>query len=255
MSVEALVADLNAQKDRYFEAFARAHTAITENLTKAASTPGASGSSESAPQRQTLDLPQSLPASPTLSTPVPTLSVGPVPALSRRPSNVGGQRPNFDHHGFSTSSHFSNHLDASTLTDDSDTDEDESYYVQEHLPPQSFDHEHLRDHLKSYKFDQYGRQILANVFNDRGRLRNPSLFPEDGDLAEDKKNYSHYQVFDVGLDGIPNPVASSNDFDQNVSRSRQIWLAIRDINADAEKDHAVGRITYVYIETHPSRLR
>lgn len=248
MSVEALVADLDAQRDRYFEAFARAHKAVTESLTSTStSAAGASPPTAAGAQRSTLELPQSLPASPTLTTPIPTLSIGTGPPLSRRPSNVGGQRPNFEHHGFSTSSNFSNHLDASTLTDDSDTDEDESYYVQEALPPQSFDHEHLRDHLKSYNFDQYGRQILANVICNRGRLKNPSLFPEDGDTAEDKKNYSHYQVFDVGTDGVPTPIASSNDFDQNVSRSRQIWLAIRDINAAADKDHAVGRITYVLL--------
>src|SRR5215469_7232808 len=68
------------------------------------------------------------------------------------------------------------HTDSSTLSDDSD-EESEEYFVQSPLPPQSYDHEHLRNHLKTYKWDRWGRQILSTVITDRGRLKQPSLFP------------------------------------------------------------------------------
>jgi hypothetical protein len=52
--------------------------------------------------------------------------------------------------------------DTSTLTD-SDSDEDESYFVQAELPSKSYDHEHLRDHLKQYEWKEHGREILSAV--------------------------------------------------------------------------------------------
>ncbi|KAF2102589.1 hypothetical protein NA57DRAFT_33196 [Rhizodiscina lignyota] len=232
MSVEALQAQLHqleAQRDAYLEIFNRTHAAVRDTLAQA-------GEAQGRGTRQSLELPAS-PASPTLQAPFPALSVSP-PPLSRKHSNIGGHRYGDSNPAFST-------YDASTLTDDSESDEDELFYVRQHLPTQSFDHEHLREHLKSYKFDWHGRQILANVVNDKGRLKNPSLFPAHGDTVEDKKNYSHYQVFDIGTDGVPVVVTTSSDFDKNAPRAKQIWLAIKDINASLkdDDDHAVGRIT------------
>lgn len=241
MSVETLIAQLHqleAQRDTYLETINKAQQAVKEKLAKA-------GESQRESQRESLrrdtrtslslEVPV-LPSSPTFEAPVPGLTISP-PPLSRKPSHIG--------HGYRDSNPALSNYDASTLTDDSDESEDEElFYVQDHLPTQSFDHEHLRDHLKKYPFDVYGRQILSSVISDKGRLKDPSLFPSHE--TEDKKNYSHYQVFDVGSDGVPVALATSNEFDQTMPKARQIWLAIKDINAGALDERAVGRITYVY---------
>ncbi|KAF3003176.1 hypothetical protein E8E13_009253 [Curvularia kusanoi] len=60
--------------------------------------------------------------------------------------------------------------DTSTLSDDSSDDEDD-FFVQAQLPAQSFDHEHLREHLKTHNWDEHGREVLASLVSD------PSLLP------------------------------------------------------------------------------
>jgi hypothetical protein len=69
---------------------------------------------------------------------------------------------------------------------DSD-EEDESYFVQNPLPSQSFDHEHLRQHLKKHSWTEHGREILSSLFKDRGRLKEPELFPTKTGPAEDRR--------------------------------------------------------------------
>lgn len=93
-------------------------------------------------------------------------------------------------------------LHSSVLTGESDeSDTDEEYYVQKPLPPYKFDHEDLRHHLKTYKFNEHGKKLLEMVVTENGRLLEPSLFP---DYAEDELwHNSHYSVFDVGKDGAP----------------------------------------------------
>jgi hypothetical protein len=137
---------------------------------------------------------------------------------------------------------FAPNLDTSTLSDDSDA-EDESYFVQDVLPSKSHDHEHLREHLKKYSWDQWGKQILASVINDHGRLQDPSLFPNRPGPAEDRSHYSHYQVFDVGSDGAPLLVETSESNNAK-SMATKIWHTIKEINSDATRQRqAVGRIT------------
>jgi hypothetical protein len=90
---------------------------------------------------------------------------------------------------------------SSVLTGESDeSDTDEEYYVQKPLPPYQFDHENLRHHLKTYKFNEYGKRLLETVV-DNGKLVDPALFPDYD--PEEKWHNSHYSVFDVGKDGAP----------------------------------------------------
>lgn len=131
--------------------------------------------------------------------------------------------------------------DSSTLSDDSDEEIDD-YFVQQLLPSQSYDHEHLRDHIKNYNWDRWGRQILSTVITDRGRLKQPSLFPTNEGPAEDRSHYSHYQVFDVGTDGAPLLVETA-EMEQAKSKATQIWHSIKNLNATSSSRQAVGRIT------------
>lgn len=115
--------------------------------------------------------------------------------------------------------------DTSTLTDDSDG-EDESYFVTEQLPSKSYDHEHLRQHLKEYKWCEHGRAILSTVVTDRGRLKDPYLFPSSPGKADDRSHYSHYQVYDVGPDGTAELVETSGK-DNQMSKATVIWHSIK----------------------------
>jgi hypothetical protein len=113
--------------------------------------------------------------------------------------------------------------DASTLSDDSE-EEDESYFVQEELPSQSFDHEHLRDHLKNHDWKEHGRAILAPVITDPGKLsKQPHLFHLGPGTPDDRSHYSHFQVYDVGPDGATELVETSGSHSTNtMSRATEV---------------------------------
>jgi len=131
--------------------------------------------------------------------------------------------------------------DDSTLSDDSDEELDD-YFVQQPLPTESFDHEDLRNHIKAYAWDRYGRQILSTVITDRGRLKQPYLFPTNEGPAEDRSHYSHYDVFDVGPDGAPLMIETVGK-EKAKSKASQIWHLIKNLNAASKTTKAVGRIT------------
>ena len=83
--------------------------------------------------------------------------------------------------------------DTSTLSDDS-SDDDDDYFVQDELPSQSFDHEHLREHLRNHNWDEHGREILASLVSDPAKLlKQPHLFHLGPGPAEDRSHYSHFQ--------------------------------------------------------------
>lgn len=83
--------------------------------------------------------------------------------------------------------------DTSTLSDDSSDDEDD-FFVRSELPSQSFDHEHLREHLKTHNWNEHGRDILASLVSDPAKLsKQPHLFHLGPGPAEDRSHYSHFQ--------------------------------------------------------------
>lgn len=83
--------------------------------------------------------------------------------------------------------------DTSTLSDDSSDDEDD-FFVQSELPSQSFDHEHLREHLRTHNWDEHGRDILASLVSDPAKLsKQPHLFHLGPGPADDRSHYSHFQ--------------------------------------------------------------
>jgi len=90
--------------------------------------------------------------------------------------------------------------------DDELSDEDESLYVQDLLPTTSLDDEHLRAHLKKYKWNEESKSLLEDILTGEGRMKHPSLFPSGQNHDEDGSHISFYQVFDVGMDGAPMPL-------------------------------------------------
>ena len=131
--------------------------------------------------------------------------------------------------------------DTSTLSDDSSDDEDD-YFVQGELPSHSFDHEHLREHLRSHDWTDHGRQVLASIISDPAKLsKEPHLFHMGPGPADDRSHYSHFQVYNVGPNGLPEPVEVSAP-ENNMSKATEIWHSLRDIGK--QRDQAVvGRIT------------
>ncbi|KAJ4299521.1 hypothetical protein N0V90_004766 [Kalmusia sp. IMI 367209] len=131
--------------------------------------------------------------------------------------------------------------DSSTLSDDSE-EEDESYFVQEELPSRSFDHEHLREHLKTHDWKEHGREILAPIITDPGKLsKQGHLFHLGPEVPDDRSHYSHFQVYDVGPDGMAELIEASGS-QNTMSRATEIWHSIRNIGNTTEKP-TVGRIT------------
>ncbi|PVI02164.1 hypothetical protein DM02DRAFT_312872 [Periconia macrospinosa] len=129
--------------------------------------------------------------------------------------------------------------DTSTVSSDSE-EEDDSYFVQGQLPAKSFDHEHLREHLKKHDWKEHGRAILAPIITDPGKLsKQPHLFHMGPGPAEDRSHYSHFQVYDVNLEGHTQLVETSGT---NMSKATEIWHSLRHIGQNTEKQ-PVGRIT------------
>ncbi|KAF5844993.1 hypothetical protein GGP41_001123 [Bipolaris sorokiniana] len=130
--------------------------------------------------------------------------------------------------------------DTSTLSDDSDDDEDD-FFVQAELPSHSFDHEHLRDHLKNHSWSLHGREILAPILSDPVKLsKQPHLFHQDAN-PEDRSHYSHFQVYNVGQNGVPKLIEAASP-DNDMSNARQIWESLKEIHKH-DDEVVVGRIT------------
>lgn len=127
--------------------------------------------------------------------------------------------------------------------EDSDDESDESLYVQAPLPPRSFNFEDLREHLKSYAFDEHTNKILSSIVSDKGRLQNPSIFPGPRDKVDRRTEFSQFQIFDVGADGAPLEVLPPQH-KEVMGKEMGVWHAIKDLNSDEAKERkAVGRIT------------
>lgn len=131
-------------------------------------------------------------------------------------------------------------VDTATTSDDSTEDEDGSF-VQDELPFHSFDHEHLREHLKTHDWTQHGWEILAPILSDPAKLfKQPHLFHTGPGPADDRSHYSHFQVYNVGPDGLPEPVEVTGS--ENMSKAVEIWHTLRNIGKQQD-EKVVGRIT------------
>ncbi|KAI4635082.1 uncharacterized protein J4E87_000031 [Alternaria ethzedia] len=131
--------------------------------------------------------------------------------------------------------------DTSTLSDDS-SDEEDDYFVQNELPSHSFDHEHLREHLKTHNWTEHGREILASIISDPAKLTKQShLFHMGPGPADDRSHYSHFQVYNVGTNGLPELIEVTGP-ENNMSRATEIWHALRDVGKQPDQT-VVGRIT------------
>lgn len=90
-------------------------------------------------------------------------------------------------------------LNGSTISvdDDSDTDDDESLFVQQILPPESYDEEGLKQHLQEHSWTGAGRAILGGILEDKHLHRRHTIFPHRLDEASASgAKLSHYSIYD-----------------------------------------------------------
>jgi len=139
------------------------------------------------------------------------------------------------------------------------SDDDEALYVQDILATKALDDEHLRSHLKNYKWNGYSKEILKELFTNTGRLKSPQLFATR-QPNEEGAHYSLYQVFDVGNDGTPLPLHTDTTAWSRMTKDEVLWNfikasqlpfssnqilmgALQNLNTNPERRKAVGRIT------------
>ncbi len=83
-----------------------------------------------------------------------------------------------------------------SIEEDSDTDDDESLFVQQTLPPESFQDEGLRKHIKEYPWTEAGKSILRDILDNEEVLTRRHLFPIKQGPVPDRSHLSHYSIFD-----------------------------------------------------------
>lgn len=128
-----------------------------------------------------------------------------------------------------------------SFEDESESDDDESLFVQQTLPAETYDEEGLLRHILEYDWTDAGREILGDIVGHRKTLK-PPFFPQTPAPANDKL---HHSIFDVGNDGAPLEIIRATDTGSK-SKAQTIWNNISKLNDNPEKERqAVGRITIV----------
>jgi CorA-like Mg2+ transporter protein len=129
-----------------------------------------------------------------------------------------------------------------TGEESSDSDDDESLFVQQTLPPESFSEDDFRDHIKNHRWDEHGQRILGPVLHDKALLRAPRLFQDDGIKRDEQGSQStHATVHEVGADGAALLYRA-----EALELSQTIWQSLNSTNADpAKRRLATGKIIVV----------
>jgi hypothetical protein len=190
MTAEELLKKLDAERDAYLATFQQLHEALARNII-ASSSSSQDSTILSPPTRPVLDRAARLSMSESERKAPPTLK----------------------------SSSISNE-------DDEGSEYDEALYVQDLLPTVSLDDEHLRTHLKRYKWNKESKSLLEDILTGEGRMKNPSLFPPTQSNGEDGSHFSFYQVFDVGTDGAPMPLHVDPSL-MSLPKGQTMWQYIK----------------------------
>lgn len=131
-----------------------------------------------------------------------------------------------------------------SVEEESDTDDDESLFVQQTLPKELYDEEGLRKHIKEYEWTEAGREILDGIAGEDQVVQRGTIFPNKAGEAEDRSHLSHYSIYNVGNDGAPLHILNTSQ--APMSRALEIWHRIRSTNAGSDEQRlAVGRITII----------
>ncbi len=121
----------------------------------------------------------------------------------------------------------------------SDSEDDESFFAQETLPPRDFSETDLIEHLKTHPWDIYSKYILQDLLRNI-ELLSVGIFVKDRHHQTDA-NHQHAELYHIGMDGAPVRLARG-DSDEGPLAS---WEALKSINSIASRKQAVGRIVIV----------
>lgn len=230
--VEALLQRLEEHRLLYLDTYARVQDLLGQSGSPAP-TPTASQFGAATLHPGSIDIPKST-------------SPSPGPPNSRRRRTITSQ-PDLARDVLSRKVPLAT-LPAASLSGETDLtsehDDNEELYVQAPLETHDYDHEGLRDHLRSHKWTSDGRTILEGIVNNPTRMQAPTLFPIYPGPVEDLSHFSHHQVFDIGSDGAPLPVELPEN-EQGPSNAMTIWNTIRTLNPPTKERKAVGRIAIV----------
>ncbi|EHY60998.1 hypothetical protein HRR83_000753 [Exophiala dermatitidis] len=128
----------------------------------------------------------------------------------------------------------------------SDSEDDESFFAQETLPPREFTEADLIEHLKTHPWDIYSKYILQDLLRNISLLSN-GIFLKDRHHQTDA-NHQHADIYHVGSDGAPLRF-SRGDSDEGPLTT---WEALKSTNCDGNRKQAVGRI--IVVREPPSSL-
>ena len=121
----------------------------------------------------------------------------------------------------------------------SDSDEDESFFAHDLLPPCDFSETDLIEHLKTHPWDIYSKFILQDLLRNIDLL-SVGIFVKDRHHQTDA-NHQHADIYHIGIDGAPVRLARG-DSDEGPLAS---WEALKSVNVDLSRKQAVGRIIIV----------
>jgi hypothetical protein len=125
--------------------------------------------------------------------------------------------------------------------DSSESGDDESFFVQETLPPESFAEGDLKLHVNGYPWGPTGETILQEILEDRRSLEDVRLVPVETDIVRNHATYLHGNVYEVSGDGSALPYKV-----ETKDASQAIWQSLSNTNAnDARRRKAVGKIVII----------
>lgn len=111
------------------------------------------------------------------------------------------------------------------LDDESETDDNESLFVQQLLPKEEFSETGLRTHIRKHDWTEEGLAILKDIIDEHFPEKS-ALFATGQWPAEDVANLPHYSIFDVANNGAPLPIINAANLPP-CSREMAVWRNIK----------------------------
>jgi hypothetical protein len=122
--------------------------------------------------------------------------------------------------------------------DSAESEDDESFFVQDTLPPESFVEEDLNHHIRTYQFEPHAQAILEEILKNPQNLDKASLIPAETGVSQEHAAYHHANVYEVGTDG-----SALAYHTETKDPSQAIWKSLSNTNADRTRQRkAAGKI-------------
>jgi hypothetical protein len=205
-TVQEILKKLDADREAYLASLTKVHQTLAHVLAQNHSSPDpAEASPVPRDLRQTST---SSPASPTLIPSTRTNRRGPSSVLE-----LGSYKKGSVYSG----------------EESSDSDDDESFFTQDPLPPEHFSEDDLIDHFKTYDWSTHARLVLGDLAH--RKIAPSPLF--------EKSSHNYADVYEIGSDGS----ALLTNRDDAIDGAVAAWDGIRSVNHHNPRRPAMGKIT------------